>query len=384
MKNDFLEVMEWGDKLELGFGQRAKKIANLKERLAAFGKFMNYTPTKRKLIIEEAETTSDFPILFGTVLERSLLAKYSIAKPDYRNYVKVGTQNDFRISGQQLIALWGLQSTMSVVKERGEYQAGNLKDGKVAIQLQKFGRQFPLSWEALINDDLGAFSDIAERLANAALRTEFYQATGLFVDANGPHASLFGTSLAHPIDAAVINNKGTDTFNADNLAKVIALMTTQLDAEGEPVVFDGFELIYGPSLNYRVLQALNPASLIVSGLKSTSSGSTQTSANVVASMNIRPHMNQYISQIDKSANNQFSWYVIGSLTNGAAVQLNMLRGHEAPEIVQKVSDKQSLGGGLVSPMEGDFDTDTMRWRVRHIMGGTQIDPRLAYANVANS
>ena len=64
--------------------------------------------------------------------------------------------------------------------------------------------------------------------------------------------------------------------------------------------------------------------------------------------------------------------------------MNFLRGHESPEICQKMSDKISLGGAPISPLEGDFDSDTIKWRVRHVFGGTQTDPRFTYVNVASS
>ena len=45
----------------------------------------------------------------------------------------------------------------------------NLTDAKIQFLLNKYGREFGLAWEALINDDLGAFADIAERFATAAI-----------------------------------------------------------------------------------------------------------------------------------------------------------------------------------------------------------------------
>ena len=36
------------------------------------------------------------------------------------------------------------------------------------------------------------------------------------------------------------------------------------------------------------------------------------------------------------------------------------------------------GGGLSSPFTGDFETDNVMYRVRHVFGGVQMDPRFAY------
>lgn len=382
---DFLEVMEEGERLTPNAGSAARAIENFDEKFASFLSLITnsrkYAKHKRAYLMKEAETTSDFPILFGTVLERSLLGNYTIAKPDWRAYVKVGTQNDFRVSN--LIGIRGLESNLSQVAEREEYKQKTLKEGKVQNQVFKYGRAFGVSWETFINDDLGALNDLSSRLSNAALRTEYFQATKLIVSSSGPNAALFGSALVHPIDGVTINNKGALPFNADNLAATITAMQNQVDIDGEPIVFDGFHLVFGPALQIAVLKVLNPASLIATGVP-TGSVALTTSANVVATLNIKPHMNPYIPIIDTTGNKAYSWYVIGDLSNGAAVQMNFLRGHETPEIVQKASDKVTPSGGSVSPTEGDFETDTYKMRVRHILGGTQIDPRLAYAQVANA
>jgi hypothetical protein len=69
----------------------------------------------------------------------------------------------------------------------------------------------------------------------------------------------------------------------------------------------------------------------------------------------------------------------GGVTPQGAV-MNFLRGHEAPEVVQRMSNKMSMGGAAVSQMDGDFDSDSMAWRIRHVLGGTQVDSRLTYAS----
>jgi hypothetical protein len=92
-------------------------------------------------------------------------------------------------------------------------------------------------------------------------------------------------------------------------------------------------------------------------------------------------MNPYLPILDTSASKNTTWYLIARLANGAAVQLNFLRGHESPELVMKNPNKLTLGGAIQDPLQGDFEQDAIDWRVRHIMGGVQIDPRMAVVNV---
>ena len=377
---DFLEVMEAGEKLETSLSQRAKSIANFDEKLSRFiGLIANqpgYSSHKRAFLMKEAETTSDFPALFGTVLERQLLAKYRVQTPDWRQYIKVGTQRDFRPSWQ--IGIYGLQANLSVVPQRAEYPAAKLVDGKYVIQLTKYGRTFPLSWEDIINDDLGAFADVADRLANAALRTEFYQATKLITSSGGPNTALYGTSVQH-IDGSTVDNVTTltsnrdDVLTADAIGEAVTKMRQQKDVDGEPIMIDGFELVVPPQLELEAMKALSPAALIAR-IAATSGPSAQTGYNVVASLGITQHVNPYLPIIDTTYGST-AWYMFAKLSNGAAAQMNFLAGHENPEIVQKLANK--VAGG---PLEGDFETDSIQWRVRHVLGGTQMDPRFTFAS----
>jgi hypothetical protein len=384
---DILEIMAEGEKLETNLRSAAQRIDKFDEKLTSFISLIanekGMPSHKRAYLLKEAESTSDFPVLFGTVLERTLLGKYKIANPDWRTYIKTGTQNDFRKAN--LLKTYGLQGNMAEVRERGEYKEQSMGDGKFDCVVKKFGKSFGLSWETMINDDLGAFSDVADRLSNAALRTEYFQATSLIAQSSGPNTTLFGSGFAHPIDGASITNKGTLSLNgtsgADNLAATITAMRKQYDEDGEPIMITRFHLVVPPDMEIQALKVLSSAALISVGVGN--SAAVVTSENIVAKLPLTLHVNPYLPLID-TTHGTTTWYVFADLADGAAAQMNFLRGHENPEIVQKASDKITLGGAAVSPLEGDFDSDSMVWRVRHILGGTQLDPRMAYAQAATS
>lgn len=395
---DFLEVMKEGEKLESSVASQAKRIANFEEKYTNFVELINnvkgFSTAKRQYLLKEAETTSDFPTLFGTVLERAIRAKYNLVIPDWTGYVKTGTQNDFRMAWD--MALYGNRAVMSVVKERGEYQDRALQDGKFVIGLQKYGAGFGLSWEAIINDDLGAFSDVADDLVLSAKNTVSKYVTQLFAGATGPLAftkgsstvaatqvGLFSAAGTHPIDGTTFDNYVTSTpLTASNLQAAITALKSQKDYDGNPIMFDTFNLVVPVGLEFRALQILSSNLLIATGVKSTSDTTDtvlgSTSENVLAKYGIKLHVNPWLDIVSGSTYGPYSWYLIGNPSSGDAIRVNYLRGHETPEVCQKMSDKISLGGAPISPLEGDFDSDSIRWRIRHIFGGTTTDPRFAY------
>jgi hypothetical protein len=390
---DFLEVMEDGDKLESSLSDIRHNIPHFDEKLVRFIELIanknGYRSAKHKYLLSEAESTADFPYLFGTVLERELYAKYKAQDPDWRDYIKVGTQNDFRPSW--VIGINGLQGTLPAVALRGEYPNDSaLVDGRVQIILGKYGREFGLAWEALINDDLGAFSDFSERFATAAMRSEYQYATSLYSTAAGPSTALFGAPIApplYPANSKTVTNlfSGTGSvFSITNLAAAASAMRRFVDYDGQPVIFDGFELVVPPVLEIPMLQALNPANIIQSGGDSTAGVKPQirSSSNTVPMLNITGHVNPYLPIVDQTG--RPTWYLFGKLTNsGYACRINFLRGHESPELCMKNPNKVALGGASMSPLEGDYESDAIRWRIRHIFGGTQVDPNYAAAFIGS-
>lgn len=386
-QRDLLEVMQEGERLEPSAVQLASRIDHFEEKvvylLDLIDNHPGYSSNKRRYLMKEAETTSDFPALFNYILDRQLYQQYKIQKLDWRDYIKTGTQRDFRVAN--IIGVYGLQSVLNTVKERGEYQNRQLGDGKVGNQLLKYGAQFGLSWEDIINDDLGAFTDTATRLSNAAARTEMLLATKLLAASTGPNTALFGNTVTHPIDQTAIVNLGTLTLNGSdgiaNLFTTVNLMQNQKDFDGYPIIVDGFHLVVPPKLQKAALEAVNPAALIAVG--QTNASARQTSANVTALLNINIHVNSFLPLVD-TTHGDTTWYLVADQSNGTAAQMNFLAGHEAPEVVMKAPNKSSVQGGMGSPMDGDFESDTLRWRVRHVLGGVQVDPRMAYAQAATS
>ena len=385
---EFLELMKESEAQEFAeVGQRAVKIANFDEKLTSFvnliGNKAGHSSHKRRFLMKEAETTSDFPVLFGTVLERQLRMKYKLVQPDWRKYIKVGTQNDFRNAWD--MATYGNRAPLGVVKERGEYKADKLADGKFVIAVQKYGKRFGLSWETIINDDLGAFSDLAADLSLSAQNTEAKYATGLMLNAasaaSAPNATLFSVSGTHPIDGNTFANLGSLPLTNTNLAATITLLKSQKDYDGNPILFNRFILVVPVAKEFAALQILSQNLLIATTLSSTSDTNAvkgTTSENIIAKYPITLAVNPWLDILN-TTHGTTGWYLFGEPVDGDAIRINFLRGHESPEVCQKMSDKISLGGAPISPLEGDFDSDSINWRVRHVFGGVQTDPRYAYA-----
>jgi hypothetical protein len=123
-------------------------------------------------IIELAlHSNSDFPLLLANALNKILLPMYDQANPTYRQVAAQKTFNDFRAhtflrAGDFPIPL--------LVGENGEYQSGTLTETGESVTCYTYGRILGISRQIMINDDTGAFADIATMAGRRAADFENY------------------------------------------------------------------------------------------------------------------------------------------------------------------------------------------------------------------
>lgn len=114
-------------------------------------------------------TTSDFPTIFADTATRVLQARYATIPSALKRVARQTTAKDFRaktvVKAQQDV-------TLDRVEEAGEYTYGSFKEAKEGYRIDTFGKIVAISRQALINDDLGAFTDIAGQLGVAAAQFE--------------------------------------------------------------------------------------------------------------------------------------------------------------------------------------------------------------------
>ena len=327
-------------------------------------------------LLREAITTTDFPALFGYVIEREVLARYGVAVADWKSYFRMKTLPNFNTVERHKVT--GNDDRLPLVAEKGEYLVAEVSEGYYSYKLAKYGRQFDISWESVINDEMGAFEDTPERMANACIRTEAFNATSTYAMATGPHTSLFGAPIVDVADGANVTNLGVLPLTILNLEATLALMAMQVDANGEPISVMGKHLVVPPALEDTARQILT--STMKMWVESAGGAATPyPMTNVLPQKGLQLHVDPYLPVVDTSGNANTTWYVFGDPAQGAAMEFGYLRGHEAPEICMKNSDKVSVGGGMISPMEGDFVSDNIFYRVRLVKGSVQLDPRFAYS-----
>lgn len=327
-------------------------------------------PHVHEFKLREAITTPDFPQLFGGVIERDLLARYQTAPTIWQPYTKVRTVRDFRAVSLHKVV--GNDNILPEVPEKGEYKNSPTSESRYTLQVKKYGRQFDISWEAIINDYLDAFADIPQRFADAAVNTEAYVVTSVIASASGPNPALFGNPITD-VDGQEIVNVTNLALTPDSLAAVLGAMSAQTDVNGNPLGVIGVHLVVPPMLKLQALRIVQSTEL------RSKTENVYGTRNVLADIGLQVHVNPWLPVIDKVSGHT-AWYVFADPSQGVAVHAGRLRGHEQPEICMKDSNKVTVTGQHYTPFTGDFETDNILYRVRLVFGAVAGDPRFAYAS----
>jgi hypothetical protein len=323
-------------------------------------------------VLREAMTTSDFPYLFGDILDRQILAAYQETPQSYRNFAKVGKVRDFR--AVKRYSIYGADQVLPEVKQRQEYPVEKLNENTpFTYSVVKHGRRVPLDWEIIINDDLQALTDVPERMGRAARRSESKFVTEMYCYASGPHNSFYTSGYKNIVTSNPV-------LSITALQTAMTVLSAQVDENGEPIIIETVELVVPPALEIDARNILNATQL---SLDPNSSAGTKKQSLVTENWmknKVNLNVDAYIPIVASSANGNTSWFLFANPSNGRpALEIGFLAGHEDPEIFMKSPNATRVGGGE-DAMNGDFDTDAIEYKVRHVFGGARMDPKMTVAS----
>ena len=280
-------------------------------------------------------SVSDFPAAMLSLARATLTDGYLGAPRTFPPWTRRTTLPDFRPMSR--IAL-GMAPKLLQVPEHAEYQRGKLQDIHVeTAQLQTFGRILALTRQALINDDLSAFSRLAQQLGYAAAAMEGDAVYGILT---GNPTMSDGNALFSTAHKNLASPAGID-LNAMTAAR--QLMTAQKSFDGQPLGLTPMFLIVGPLLETTALQFTN-----------TTVVPTQPSGVI-------PQYFKSLTVVVDSRITDASWYLAASPMQIDTIEYAYLEG--APE------------GGPMLDSQVNFDIDGIEYRAREDFAATAVEWR---------
>jgi hypothetical protein len=282
--------------------------------------------------------TSDFPHILGSTINRSLRAAYEQAPRTFTGWARQSSNKDFR--EKSLMQLSGM-SQFKKINEGGEYKLATFSDSVEKYSLSKYGAIIAVTWEAIMNDDLSAFSRIPMMIAEeaAALEGDLVYAALLGNPTMGDGIALFHANHKNLAGTA-------GAINDVTLGAGRAAMRKQAGANGRVLNLAPEILIVGPDKEAEALK--------------------YTSANFVAakSVDINPAFNTSLSVIVDNRVTGNQWFLASTPARVDTVEYAYLEGEN----------------GLFTTRREGFEVDGVEIKARHVFAAKAIDHRGLYRN----
>lgn len=170
-----------------------------------------------------AHGSSDFSAIVENVATKALLIGWTETPETWNRIARVGNLPDFKAASRVGLSEF---SNLEIVRENGEYKAGDMTDRKETVQLLTYGRLLGISRQAIVNDDTSAFTMVPRKMGRAAQR-KVGDLVYAVLTAN-PQLNQDSTVLFH----ADHNNLGTSgVLSVTTVSEARKLMALQTDGE---------------------------------------------------------------------------------------------------------------------------------------------------------
>ena len=409
------------------FERRGRRYYEHRMSEAASLIYRGFRGSKRDLLnLQEAMSISDFPNLFGDVIDRAVLSNYLETPYTWNLVAHQAEVSDFRPvrrfrvdGGTGLLA--AIQTSadpnpgqLLPIEQGGQYPEDYLTDAQYTYRLSKYGKRMPFFWETFVNDDLNALKDTPARFGRGARRTEEYFVTQLYanqVTTPGPNGFAFysngNKNIVNAANAGGLFSANNPILSLPALQQAIVVLMNQVDTTGQPISVEAMTLVVPPALKTIAMNILNTDYVFMADQGGTQqingSNLSATVAQQLHAMNwakniVRLAVNYYLPIVD-TTHGTTGWYLFSNPESGRpALEFGKLRGHNTPELFMKLPNSVAIGEGTMgpgpgvipgtsnmSPLEGDFDTDSIHYKLRDVFGGVQIDPIMTcYSNGSGS
>jgi hypothetical protein len=353
-------------------------------------------PGGRMLGLRETMSVTDYQALYVDVLDRLYYGYYNAFPIVNKALARIHALRDFRVVSRYLLdgAVTPFTSMDAAAPPPQRALIGpNPQDGSPAtstapIQYQPllYQAMTSVNWRAFVNDDLGIFKDLANRLAISGNRGISKFITSLYVDSNGPNATLYQTGYHNQITIANGASTNNPVLSTQGIIDALNVLASMIDSTGDPIMITGrLKLWYGPSLEGTANNVMNALSVFVQN----QGGVGNTQGFPVQFLNVQPWMIQrldpimdpYIPIVCTGSARKTMWGITVDPESQArpSIEVGFLSGFETPQIYTKLPNTQRMGGG-VDAMMGDFYSMDQDMKIVSVFGGIQIDGRSTVAS----
>lgn len=301
--------------------------------------------------------TAAFPSILDQTIDKAYTQGYQLAPTTFEIWTQRGTLTDFKRTQAQ----WrrGDAGELLLVPEGGELKHDVPTDERQGgRELHTYGRQFTMTREAFINDDIGFLTSLPARYAlstKLTLNRQVYQVLAGNPALEDGHA-LFGSEHGNLATAGALN--------LANLVAAMEAMTTQRNARGQVIQVRPQYLIVPTGMGAYARMLLGSPTIKTTAL--SSSATEMQAANPVYEALQVVEDPELLAQL--GAGGKYAWFLAANTATVDTIQVDYLNGVDTPTIRRMETPGQL---GFVWDIYMDWGISVLDWRGLYKNPGAQ-------------
>lgn len=264
--------------------------------------------------------TSAFPAILDSTINKAYKEGHKKVAVTFDRFTKKGSLKDFKTNDNYYLA--GPAGEFLEVPEGGELKHDVFEDKKLPTRkLRTYGRQFTLTRQAFINDDIDLVTRVPAKYAASARKTINTQVYRVLVD----NAVIYdGTQL---FTSGHKNLLATGTgFTQAAFQKMITALQSQTDEFGQSIIIRPATIVVPVGMSFDVYAVLHSPMI-------NTAGNTQAVNPLYNYANqIEVVEDPTINALCGGAGNQMPWFLFGAEEDTDCIEVDYLNGQEIPTI----------------------------------------------------
>lgn len=264
--------------------------------------------------------TSAFPSILDAAINKAYAQGYEEAPTTFDVWTAKGSLSDFKPTKSQYRP--GKSGELELVPEGGEIKHEVYTDHLMPQRkLATYGKQFSMTREAVINDDIGFLTRLPANYAASSRRTINKHVYSILAK----NAVIYdGTPLFSAAHKNLVTPGTKPSMEAlQSMIKKLLLMT---DEEGDPISVAPRYVLVPVGLGDAVNQIIASATIAVKG----DDGSYTVQSNPLTNRGLIAVEDAYLNTL--AAGSSFAWYLVADKTVIPTIQVDYLNGQEIPTI----------------------------------------------------
>ncbi len=260
--------------------------------------------------------TAAFPAILDNAIEKAYVTGHKQVAVTFDQWTKKGTLSDFKVHDNNYLA--GPIGDFEEVPEGGELKNDRPTDAKLPTRrLKTYGKQFTLSRQTFINDDIGLVTSLPARYAAAARRTINRQCYEILMK----NPKIYDDKALFVADHKNLLKTGTGITKEAVQAMIMAI-STQKDQFEQAITIRPAMLVLPVGMGFDLFTLFNSPTI-------------QTTDNTQA---VNPLYRYGLQQVEDPEINRLAgtgaapWFLMGNTEDTAFIEVDYLNGQEVPNI----------------------------------------------------